>query len=215
VTPDDLEATVVDHLSQDFFTGTVRAVFDARVFAAELSADRFEPAEAENLRPLFVRAKLNEYLRGVADLLPGCTTNVETTPGSPMKRTVLRGGPVSLTAHAVSRPCGRVKDYLYRQSMAEGNQLSLFQPEMQPTDTLYVTLLHGPYRGRTPEEWRAYRNLPGSVYLAFPTAGLQHYVHKIDLIHRFPDLIDSLLPNTWDGQARIYYKWQASAQSVA
>lgn len=62
MTPDDLEATVVDHLSQDFFTRTVRAVFDARVFAAELSADRFEPAEAENLRPLFCSREAERVL---------------------------------------------------------------------------------------------------------------------------------------------------------
>jgi hypothetical protein len=212
--PDELESLVVQHLSQDFLTGAIRAVFDARRLAYDFCSENFESAEATNLRPLIARAKLNEYLRGIADVTPNCTATVQRSEGSPMQRTELTAGPIRLTAHTVQHPCGKVKNYQYRQSLARGNQGTLFDDESQHSDTLYVVLLHGPYRPRSLADVGSYSYLPGSIYLAFPTAALNDYVHRVDLIDRFGSVVSSLLPNDWDEEAKVFYRWQAVARDV-
>jgi len=209
-----MESLVVDHLTDSFLTGAIRAVFDARRLAHEFCVQNFEPSEAENLRPLIARAKLNEYLRGVADRVPACVVTVTRSEGSSMQRTELTSGPVRLTAHSVQHPCGKVKNYQYRQSLASKNQPTLFDYDAPIGDTIYVVLLHGPYRPRNLREIGTYNYLPGSLYLAFPTAELKDYVHKVDLVERFTALVDSLLPNEWNEEARVFYRWQAAARNV-
>lgn len=207
--PEEAESVAVEHLTDDFFTGAIRAIFDARRFAHGLCVESFEPPEAENLRPLIVRAKVNEYLRGVADRIPGCAASVKRSKGSSIKRIELRTGPVSLTAHTVPEPCGQVKKYHYRKSLAKGNQATLFPDDRPVGDSLYVLLLHSPYRRRTFKDTHDY--LPGSIYLAFPTAGLNYYVHQVNLVDRYQSLVDSLLPNEWDEDVKVVYRQQARA----
>lgn len=211
---EELESMVVENLTDEFVTGAIRAVFGARQLAHEMCIASFEPPEVKNVKPLIVRAKLNEYLRGIAARLPNCTARVERSMGSPMQRTELVSGPIRLTAHTVQTPCGKVKKFYYRQSLAQANQPTLFDDEFPIGDTLYTLLLHGTYRPRTREELGTYDHLPGSIYLAFPTAELNHYVHRVDLISRYQTLVDSLLPNEWDAEARVFYRWQAAAQDV-
>ena len=212
---EEMETLVIEHLTDDFLTGSIRAVFDARQLAHALCVSDFEPPEAKNLQPLIVRGKINEYLRGIAERIPNCTATVEHSKGSPMQRTELRSGPLSLTAHAVQSPCGEVKRYQYRQSLASGNQPTLFDYDFPVGDTLYVLLLHGPYRARTVTEQVTYAYLPGSIYLAFPTSGLNCYVHSVNLVSRFPSLVESLLPKEWDDKAKIFYRWQAAAREIS
>jgi len=210
--PEEAESVAVEHLTEEFFTGAIRAIFDARRIAHDMCVERFEPPEAENLQPLIVRAKVNEYLRGVADRIPGCAASNKRSKGSSIKRVELRTGPISLTAHTVPEPCGRVKKYHYRRSLAKGNQASLFPEHDSPVgDSLYVLLLHSPYKRRTLKEQDTYDYLPGSIYLAFPTAGLSDYVHQVNLVDRYQALVDSLLPNDWDEDAKVVYRQQARA----
>lgn len=214
--PDELESLVVQHLTESFLLNAIRAVFDARRLAHELCVTNFEPVEASDLRPLVARGKLNEYLRGVADVIPNCTASVQRSEGSSIKRTELQAGPIRLTAHSVQYPCGKVKDYKYRQSLAHGpwQPLPPFNDEATPSDTLYVVLLHGPYKARSLGEIGVYNHLPGSLYLAFPTADLKDYAHKVNLVERFESLIASLLPKEWGEEAQTHYRWQAVARDV-
>lgn len=210
----EFESLVVQHLTEDFLTGSIRAIFAARKTAYDFCTANFESPEGESLQPLIARGKLNEYLRGVADVIPGCKASVKRSDGSPLKRTELSSGPVNLTAHSVSQPCGRVKKYKYRRSLAQGNQPTLLDYDVPVGETLYVLLLHGQYKQRTLAETATYKYLPGSIYLAFPTAELKDYAHRVNLIDRYPLLVDSLLPNTWNDEARIHYRWQAAVRSV-
>lgn len=210
--PDEMESQVVEHLTEDFLTSSIRAIFAAREHAHKLCMSNFEPAEADNLRPLIARAKLNEYLRGVAARLPDCIAAVERSKGSSIKRTQFRSGPVSLTAHAVQEPCGPVKKYEYRHSLAQGIWPTLFDVEPErAADTLYVVLLHGPYRQRNLADGTTYDYLPGSIYIAFPTLELGGYAHRVNLVARYNALVNSLLPNEWDDQAKLSYRrWSAA-----
>jgi len=212
--PDDLEALVLDHLTEEFLTGAIRAVFQARDLADRFCAANFEEAEAENLRPLIARAKVNEYLRVMTDRIPNCTARVAHSDGSSIQRTELASGPIRLTAHAVQYPCGKVKEYQYRRSLAEGNAPTLFDMELPLTDTLYAVLLHGPYRPRNLTEVGSYRGIPGSIYLAFPSAELKDYAYRIDLIGRYQSLVNTLLPSEWGEDAKVFYRWQAAARDV-
>ena len=208
-----LEAAVAEHLTDDFLTGAIKAVFDARRTAHEICIDNFERQEAENLKPLIIRGKVNEQLRGVAARFPHCNADDERSAGSSMNRVEVRSGPVSLTAHAVQTACGNVKKYDYRKSLAAGNQLSLFDDPAEAGETLYVLLLHSAYQ-QAGLRVNSFDYLPGSIYLAFPTQGLDHYVHTINLVSRYEVLVDSLLPNEWDDRAKVAYRWQAVARDA-
>lgn len=212
---DALESMVLDNLTDGFLQGAIRTIFQARRKAYDICLDTFEPPEAKNLRPLMVRGKINEYLRGVAEVVPNCEARVERSAGSSILRTELWGGPVCVTVHTVQHPCGKVKKYKYRRSLAQGNQGTLFDAwDGEEAQTLYAVILHGPLAGRTPKERLNFEYLPGSIYLAFPTSELRDYSHVVNLVERYPALIDSLLPSEWDDEARVFYRYQSAARDI-
>jgi hypothetical protein len=202
----ELNQAVEAYLPDDFLTAAVRSAFLARKLAHGICRSEFEQTEVVNVEPFFVRGKMDALLRDVAEREPGFSSQVVQCSG--WNHTEIAAGPFTLTPHAVDYPCGLVHNAEYRRALAE-SQGSLISADVIPGAKLYALLLHSPFRGRSAKEKFQYGYLPGSVYLAFPEAGLKRYAHQINLFEKFPGLVDSLLPREWDSKARLNYRWQA------
>lgn len=207
----ELEELVFKHLPEAFLRQTLRAVFAAHAVSWEDAKAGYARAEALNLQPYMKRAKLEGYLRDVADQFPGVDSIVcKSSDTGWWFHTEIRSGPVILTESAVPSPCALVDKADFRVSLAKSNWLTLFPDERVAEDApLYAVLLHSKSRWLTEDDRKKYEHLPGSAYLAFPAAGLNEYVHEINLFERFPDVVTQHLPKEWTADARIRYQRNA------
>jgi hypothetical protein len=206
VTGDELEAILFHHMTPKFFERLLRAVFAAHKVSAEECAANFKPPETDNILGLYRRAKFEGFMRDAA-AMEGVAAPVVRSRMSAWNHTEVRSGPVVLTANSVQSPCDVVEESEFRVTLARDNQGVLW-PEPgdapDPDAPLYVLLLHS--KSRWPQKDRArYGHLPGSAYLAFPLPDLSGYAHDINLFDRFPHVVDSLLPQEWDQEAKVRY----------
>jgi hypothetical protein len=189
-----------------FFERLLRGVFAAHKVAAEECAANFKGPERDNILGLYRRAKLEGFMRDTA-AMEGIGAQVVRSRMSAWNHTELRTGPVILTASSVQSPCDLVDEADFRLTLARDNQGVLWpEPtdEPRPDASLYVLLLHSKSRWAWEEQAR-YGHLPGSAYLAFPLPDLSGYAHDINLFDRFPHVVDSLLPQEWDQEAKVRY----------
>jgi hypothetical protein len=202
-------ATMIEqYLPDDFLDRLLRSVFTAhKVSFAHVRAE-LPLTEARNLLPYYRRAKLEEYLRGAAER-SGMHATAVKAPGSGWYHSEVRSGPVVLTASSVQSPCGPVDPSDFRLSLAEENpQYPLWAEPGDVTNEarpIYVLLLHSRSSWASVTDEQKYGGLPGSAYLAYPSAGLETYVHDINLFDKFPEVVDSYMPQEWNSEARIRY----------
>lgn len=210
----ELEARFFDHVPEQFCRRLLRMIFDARRRAWDHCAAEFPPTEAENVRPFYVRGKVETQLREVADLHAGdgLIHRVLKAPGSGWNHTEVLAGPILLTAGAVQSPCGPINKADFRLGLAASNQGTLF--DSGPTGShLYVMLIHSGYRSVNSSEQRKYGHLAGSAYLAFPASDLDTYLHEINLFERYPDIVGANLPQEWDQEAVVKFMYYARKSS--
>ena len=210
MTSDDLEKIFFGRISLKLTERLLRAVFAAHKVAAEECAATFKKEEAENMLGFYRRAKLEGFMRDAADM-EGVAAPVVRSRLSNWNHTELRSGPVVLTASSVQAPCDLVEEAEFRSTLARSNQDVLWpEPgdEPDPGAPLYAILLHS--RSRFPRgEQARHGYLPGSAYFAFPLPDLSGYAHEINLFDRFPAVVDSLVPQEWDQEARVRYLFSA------
>jgi hypothetical protein len=213
----DYEAMTFAHMPLSFFERLLRAVFVAHEVAAEECQANFKDPERENVLGHYRRAKLEGYMRDVAEM-GGIQAQVVKSKKSSWNHTELRSGPVVLTASTVQAPCDLVEESEFRLTLARGAQDVLW-PEPgdvpMPGAHLYVLLLHSKSRWVEADEQRRFGNLPGSAYLAYPASDLSGYIHDIDLFARFPRVVDSLLPQEWDTEAKVRFFRYARKSATA
>jgi hypothetical protein len=206
VTGDELEELLFSHMSQRLFERLLRAVFAAHRVAAEECAANYKEPEADNIIGFCRRAKLEGFMRDAADM-EGIAASAVRSRLSNWNHTELRSGPVVLTASSVQSPCDLVEEAEFRSTLALSNQGVLWpEPgdDPGPGAPLYVIMLHS--KSRLPREDQARHGyLPGSAYLGFPLPDLSGYAHEVNLFDRFPHVVDSLLPQEWDKEAKIRY----------
>lgn len=206
LTTEELERLTFRYLPEDFLRRALRAVFLAHRLSWEECSSAFAAPEAENVQPYYKRGKLEGYLRDMADSFPGVSARVIRAEQSNWFHTEVVAGPVILTENAVPTPCALVEKADFRVTLAESAQGTLFPDErVGPDSPLYVLLLHSKSRWDTDEEWKKYRHLPGSAYIAYPAPKLDHYVHEINLFARFPEVVHAHLPAEWGGDAQLRY----------
>jgi hypothetical protein len=212
----DLEQALELHFPLEFQRRVLRAVFAAHKVSWDDCLASYAPTEAQNVRPYTKRAKLEGYLRDIADIVQGVTAEVVRANKSGWNHTEVRSGPVVLTANSVQAPCALVERAEFRLTLARDAQLPLF-PDERITDEspLYVLLLHSRSDWPTVEEWRDFGHLPGSAYLAFPSADLSRYVHEINLFDKFSDVVAEHLPEEWNEEVIVAYRERARKTQVA
>jgi hypothetical protein len=212
VTTKELEQMTFKYLPELFFRRLLKATFLACRLSWEDSLSRFAHPEAVNIQPFDKRARIEGYLRDVAEPFPGVTAHVAREPEHNWwYHTEIHAGPVILTANSVPVPCAPVDRAEFRSALARVNwQLSLLDDEPPADDApLYALYLHSKFRSEDPDEYAKYKHLPGSAYLAFPDAQLEGYVHTINLFDTFPDVLADELPQEWDDEARLRYRRRA------
>lgn len=208
----ELDELTDKYLPVQFQVGALRAVFTARDVAYKYCAAEFEAPEADNVRPFMTRGKLEGLLRDVAELIPSCEGKAIPANGKFWNHTEIYSGLITLTAHAVQTPCEMVEDAEYKRTLAGSNQDPLFGEE--PGTRLYAVLLHTQFRGRTLEEGKEYANLPGSAYIAYPSADLKGYLHKINLFAKYPGVVENFIPQEWDHAAKVHYLRHADQRTA-
>lgn len=209
----DIDRAVGTHLPDEWLKSIMKSVFLAKKLAHDHCKVEFQEDTAVNVNSFYCRGKVEDLLRGAAELLPGACISTVTASG--WRHTEVSHGPFTMTAHMVNYPCAMVYDAEYRRALAE-SQPSLINPEaVMPDAKLYGLFVYSSYRGRDKRETTQYGYLPGSIYLAFPEAAMKKYAHKINLFEKYPSVLDDLLPKEWDSEARLTYKWQAKQQKAA
>lgn len=213
---EELDRALFQHLPLAYAKRALQAVFAAHKIAWDECAAAYAETEAENVRPYAKRAKLEGYLRDIADLFEDVSAEVVRADGSNWNHTEVRAGPVVLTANSVQTPCALVEKAEFRLTLARDAQGVLFPDErLTESSPLYALLLHSKSRWDSVSDRRQFGHLPGSAYLAFPSADLNSYVHEINLFERFPDVVDAHLPKEWTEGARVAYKSDARKALVA
>lgn len=208
IDPEELERLTLEHFSEAFIRASVECVFIAREAGNMIGMGEFAAPEAENVRGLNVRAKLEGLLRTTAARF-GLEATVIRAPGQAWWHTEIKGGPIVLTAAAVQYPAALVRPCDYRRGLAESNQMTLWEPENATTDSpIYTILTHSPNPDKDHPE------LPGSVYLVYPAADLDGYVHSINLIEEHEDVAMQRVPDEWDQEARLRYLRQTSNRGL-
>jgi hypothetical protein len=200
----ELERMTFEHLPRPFLKSLTRSVFVARRDAWNHCRAEFARPEADNLRGFYARAKLEGLMRSSAERF-GITAEAVREPGQPWNHTEIRSGPVVLTAASVRTPCGMVEDADYRSGLARSGQLRFFGADPPPDAPLYMLLLHSRGYWLTEDERTGYGHLPGSIYLAYPAADLDVYLHRVNLFDGFPDVVQEFTPEEWDEEALLRY----------
>lgn len=213
----ELDAAVAQYLPDQFLERVLRAIFTAHSVSFESVREEFADSEAVNLLPYYRRAKFEGYLRDAAER-SGIEAKAVRSEGSNWNHTEVRSGPVLMTASSVQVPCGLVDPSDFRLSLAQPNPGYLWE---EPTDVLpegtplYVLLLHSRSQWETESDRRKFGMLPGSAHLAFPTRGLDSYLHSVDLFAEFPAVVESFLPQDWDADVTLRYLHNARRSHVA
>lgn len=196
MTNDELEAKVFSSLGEPFLRGALDSVFLARRRATEESRKELAETEVENIVGILTRQYLEGYLRSVASRSPHLSSDVFKSKGSGWNHTEVRGSGVVLTAASVPFPGAMIEESNCRLELAQTNMPTFWDdPSNEVPETIYAVLTHS--RSRCWEnvgDALNFGRLPGSVYLVFPSATLDYYIHRVNLIDRYPDVVARNMP---------------------
>ena len=202
---------------------TVGAIFQAYDVTAAYCSAEFDDAEETNLAPFYRRAKLEGAMRSAAQLVPAAETVVvgpDDSDGNWWRHTEVRVGGLVFTACSVQKPCGRIEGAEFRSRLAmlnEDPRLAFNDVDLSPEregieDRAYGVVLHSRCHYFAGVDERDRRRLPGSIYLAFPTADLSSYRHEVDLLERYSTYARRFLPKSWTEEAHVSYRTQSRKQ---
>lgn len=206
ITPDEIEKLTAKYYPDSALKALLECVFVAHKLGREMCRREFpDSPERDNVQSFCVRGKLEGLLRPTAER-QGLIAKPIKHPGQRWYHTEVYSGPMIMTAATVETPGAMVDPADYRIGLAESNQgqLDLFSSNDGVGLSIYFLLTHSRSR------WPSNGDLPGSVYLVYPAADLKQYIHMINLIDRFPDIVRKYVPEEWDGEAVVKYRQQTS-----
>jgi hypothetical protein len=204
-----LEELTYRHLPDAFLHKVLAGLYNARATAWRHCYNNYRESEADNLLPFECRARIEGNLKAAAELVPGLTVRDSRDHGAWWSHVEVRSGPMVMTASAVPLPCAPVRSAMFRDMLARSSQGTLWDEDPLPEDApLYVLLLHSRYPWRNREEKLAHGHLPGSVYLAWPQRDMT-YVHSVNLLEKYADVVEANTPPEWDNEARLRYIYES------
>jgi hypothetical protein len=212
----ELNDLIAQHLPDQFMRAALNSVFLAHRNAHDLCQREFADPEALNTIGYVRRGKLEGYLRDAANRFEKITAVNGKADGSGWNHVELHAGPFILTCNTVQTPAAPVEKAEFRMTLAECNQLSLFDsPDDFERPAVYGMLLHSRSNWDDRDDRQRFGHLPGSGYLVFPAPGLEYYVHEINLFERFPDVVAANVPNEWDEDATLRFIAKSRKVNVA
>lgn len=216
--PHEIDELIEEHLPASVLRAALHSIFLAHRNAYDLCQREFAAPEAENTIGYVRRGKVEGYLRDAADRFDDIVAVTGKADGSGWNHVELRAGPFIITCNTVPTPAALVDKAEFRLTLAESNQMSLFDlspaAETEPP-AVYGMLLHSRSTWLNRDDRRRFAHLPGSAYLVFPAPGLNYYVHEINLFERFPDVVAGNVPNEWDEEATLQFIARSRKANVA
>jgi len=212
---DEMEQEAIDLLGDKFLEALAQLPFVGYRIAYEVCGEHFREPEAENTRPWFRRASIETLIQDSVTQFPKIEAKVVRADKSAWNHTEVRAGRIILTASAVQGPCGPVEWSDYRGGLARAAAQFPGMEDARPADApTYVLLLHSS-GSHLPMDPKLQGSLPGSVYLAWPAVDLNGYVHRVNLVDRYFEIIRrNHLPREWNEEAAVHYLRNTSAIAI-
>ena len=178
-----------DHVPAALLEASVKMLSDSYGASYAYCSQEFSEAEARDLYGHHRRATVEQSFRAIARRFDGIEADAIPNAADSYRHTRVVAGPVVLIECRVRAPRQLVSRALFRDGYAEDSQLSLFgaSPPANPGSNLFAILLHG-------SDYR-YPDRLAFAHVAFPNRECTVYVDTIDLLHRFPDLARTVVPN--------------------
>jgi hypothetical protein len=209
LSPRYLERITLRDFPDAFLKDVTRMVFTAHKSGHELCKREWKDPEAKNIRGFAIRATIEGLLRTTAER-HNIAANVLRQQGQPWNHTEVSSGDSVMTAATVDRPGAMVDASDYRKGLAEANPDQLQIPSLSSGNVLdgkrlYVIVAHSKSKWAVPDEQSKFGHLPGSIHLVYPAADLMQYIHHINLMDRYPDIVKQYLPQDWTEEAMVRY----------
>lgn len=165
---------------------TLRVLFNGYPHAAKSVSQQYLEPEAHDLRAVMRRGVIEQDWRSIAGRVPGVVATAEPTDGGRSYYTRVRAKRIVLTQSSVASPGAIPRRAEFRVDHSRRAQGDFFVSGDHDRDDelLYGIVLHG----ETPRE----RSSLGFAYVAFPDAGCETWLHKIDLFEEYGDFIRRL-----------------------
>ena len=152
----------------------------------------FPATEAHDLRPYYRKALFESQWRDVAKKHQ-LKAAAKLNKGRNSFHTRIKCGQVVLTASSVPDPSCIVRHAHFRETYAQNNQPSLFEPQKTPSPDalLYAILIHG-----------GVKDQPGFADIVFPSPDCDRYLARIQLFQRYTEfakkvtVTEEIVPDT-------------------
>jgi hypothetical protein len=189
---DYFNASISNDVQQDI----VRHVFNGYVEADKLvKRQEYQPGPARNLFPYVRWATIDNNCLALNNKYPGLETISELNLQRNSFFTLIRLGNVRMTISAVSSSSALPREALFRNDLASCQyrfDISEDQTKLEFRDLkslgdgiVYAFVIHGPVADNP--------RLPAFIHIGFPDQRCTQYLDRIDLLRKYPDLIEQLM----------------------
>ena len=182
-------------ISNDIQQDIVRHVFKGYVEADKLvKRQEYQPGPAKNCYPYVRWVEIDNNCLALNKKYPGLQTSSEQNIVRNSFHTLISLGNVRITVSAVGTPSSLPRTALFRNNLASCQyrfDISADQGRFELRDLksvndmiVYAFVIHGPMLDNP--------RFPGFVHAAFPDENCTRYLDRINLLKRFPDLVEAL-----------------------
>lgn len=172
----DFEGQIFRHLPVEFFTKLANGMPRVYRSAADQAFKEFEPQPGKDLLPHIRRARVDEFLKGLAESYTFLSPAYRPNAGKNCSHIEIGAGPIVLTGSKVNNPNQIVREAVFRSTLAESNRL--FLPGIfrnnKTNGKLYCIILHGPTYEDAGEL--------SFLHLAVPDRSCRTYIGNINLL---------------------------------
>jgi hypothetical protein len=182
-------------ISNDIQQDIVRCVFKGYVEADKFVNHReYQPGPAKNCYPYIRWIEIDDNCLALNKKYPGLQTSSEQNIIRNSFHTLVSLGNVRITISAVATPSSLPRTAVFRNNLAscqyrfdisaDQKWFELRDLESVKDRIVYAFVIHGPMLDNP--------RFPGFIHIAFPDESCTRYLDRINLLKRFPDLIEEL-----------------------
>ena len=182
-------------ISNDIQHDIVRYVFKGYVEADKLvKRQDYQPGPAKNCYPYTRWIEIDNNCLGLNEKYPGLQTSSEHNIVRNSFHALISLGNVRITVSAVATPSSLPRTAVFRNNLAscqyrfdisaDQKRFELRDLESVADRIVYAFVIHGPMPDNP--------GFPGFIHVAFPDESCTRYLDRINLLKRFPDLIEEL-----------------------
>lgn len=179
-------------LETDFFNQEVPAHFQIAMLRCAIEGCKAAFAETESLGNKWMfdaisdrrRLKTETLLEGLLNVPKGFTVSVKETEAK-THYTEIKSEKITITAVTRNKRVKRIEPYRYRETLANSDQMSLYEGNLTSYEHLYALLVFGGHYAA---------KFPSIVEFCFPTSTGEIGSGAIDLLRTYPDILSQYAP---------------------